>query len=93
MTNDKIREVILTIVSKYHISRVDLFGSRAAGNNREDSDVDLIVEFSCPITLLWISRLQIELEELLGLDVDVVHGPMRDSDILEIDKKIELYAA
>lgn len=44
-------------------------GSRADGANREDSDVDLIIEFSAPITLLTISKLRCELEELLGAAV------------------------
>lgn len=44
-------------------------GSRADGTNREDSDVDLIIEFSAPITLLTISKLRCELEELLGVAV------------------------
>jgi hypothetical protein len=72
---------------------VILFGSRASGDNRADSDVDLIMEFSTPITLLTISKLTIDLEEILGLNVDVIHGPMQETDLLEIGKTVKLYAA
>ena len=33
------------------------------------------------------------MEEALGLEVDIVHGPVLEDDILEINKEIVLYAA
>ena len=89
MISEKVQEV----VKEYPISRICLFGSRAAGTNREDSDVDFIMEFSEPMSLLRLSMLRIRLEELLQLEVDIVHGPLRESDMLEVDKVVELYAA
>ena len=53
----------------------------------------LIIEFSAPITLMTISRLRCELEELLGLGVDIIHGPIQPTDMIEIGKVVELYAA
>jgi len=32
-------------------------------------------------------------EEFLKIKVDIIHGPLRDSDMLEIDTEIEIYAA
>ena len=93
MTLDTIREAILSLIPAFPISRVILFGSRASCTNRDDSDVDLIMEFSEPITLLTLSTIKLRLEDILGLSVDVVHGPLRDSDILSVSKEIELYAA
>lgn len=93
MTIDTIRQKVLSAVDEFPITKITLFGSRASGTNREDSDVDLIVEFSSPISLLTISALQCRLEELLGIDVDVIHGPVQAGDILEIGKVVELYAA
>ena len=40
MTVDIIREKVKPIISKYPIKRIVLFGSVAAGTNKEDSDVD-----------------------------------------------------
>ena len=93
MTNELIKEKILESVGKYPIKRVSLFGSRAEGTNREDSDVDLIVEFSDAVSLLVISQLRCELEAAIGLDVDVIHGPLRADDMIEPGKVVELYAA
>ena len=93
MTTDDIRNAICQIADKYSICSVILFGSRAAGTNRPNSDVDLIVEFSVPVSILTLSKITCELEEILGLDVDVIHGPIRSDDILEIQDKVVLYAA
>ena len=93
MTIESIQRSLLKTVKAYPIRRITLFGSRADGTNREDSDVDLIIEFSAPITLMTISRLRCELEELLGLGVDIIHGPILATDMIEIGKTVELYQA
>lgn len=93
MTIEEIREILLTFIPKYSIKKLVLFGSRAEGTNDNDSDVDLIIEFSVPVTLITLSQIKIDMEEALGLDVDIVHGPISDRDILEINKEVVLYAA
>ena len=93
MTIEDIKKAVLEIVELYPISRVTLFGSRANGSARPDSDVDFIIEFSKPVTLITISQITETLENLLQTNVDVIHGPVRETDLLEIDKEVELYAA
>lgn len=93
MTIETLKNSLQNIVEAYPICRISLFGSRADETNREDSDVDLIVEFSAPITLMTISMLRCDLEDLLGLSVDIIHGPIQPTDMLEIGKVVELYAA
>lgn len=93
MTVDKIKQAIIDIAEEFNISKAVLFGSRADGTNREDSDIDLIIEFSVPVSLLTIAEMKYRLEEILKLDVDVIHGPIRADDILEIKKEVLLYAA
>lgn len=93
MTIEILKSNILTIVNDYPIKRITLFGSRAAGTEHEDSDVDLIMEFSMPISLLTLSIIKLKLEEILKVGVDIVHGPIEESDLLEIGKVVELYAA
>lgn len=90
---EKIKEALLSLVNKYSIRSAILFGSRADGTNREDSDVDLIIKFNKPVSLLTLSSLKIELEELLHRSVDIIHGPVTDEDMLEINKEVVLYAA
>ena len=93
MTIENIKEKVANVAEQYPVKQVLLFGSRADGTNNEDSDVDLIMEFYEPVTLIALSSIRIQLEELLELEVDVVHGPLRETDLLEIGKVIELYAA
>ncbi|MCR5157841.1 MAG: nucleotidyltransferase family protein [Prevotella sp.] len=57
-----------------------LFGSYARGEEREDSDVDLLVKFdrSLPVGLFAYLRMHRELEEKLGCKVDLVEeGTLR----------------
>lgn len=93
MTISDIKKAVSSIVDLYPISRVVLFGSRADGTNKDNSDVDLIVEFDKPVTLIMIASLTETLKELLGFDVDVIHGPIRENDMIEVGKEIEIYAA
>lgn len=93
MTVEDIKKAVLEIIAEYPIKRVALFGSRATGQNRQDSDVDLIMEFSNPISLFTLSSIKYRLEEILKVEVDIVHGPIRETDLIEITEEIELYAA
>lgn len=93
MTTAKIKEAILHLTKEYPISKVILFGSRAAGTNSENSDIDLIMEFSKPVSLLTISAITCQLEEMLSLEVDIVHGPVREDDLIEVHNEVLLYDA
>lgn len=93
MTIDDIRKKVITLIPKYPISKIILFGSRAAGTEKVDSDVDLIMEFSSPVTLITLASIRYELEDLLGVSVEVIHGPVVDEDMIEINEEVVLYAA
>ncbi len=93
MSNDIIKEKVLLVVKEYPVRRVVLFGSRAEETNQENSDVDLIMEFYEPISLFTLSDIRVRLEEILGLEVDIIHGPIREGDLIEVGKEIELYVA
>ena len=51
-----------------------LFGSYARGEQRPDSDVDILVQYdrNQPIGLFKISKIHLTLEDLLGKEVDLV---------------------
>lgn len=93
MTIEILKSNVLTIINDYPVKRITLFGSRATGMNTEDSDVDLIMEFSLPVSLLTLSMIKLTLEERLKVDVDIVHDSIEESDLIEIGKVVELYAA
>jgi predicted nucleotidyltransferase len=48
-----------------------VFGSVARREERPDSDVDMLVEFSRPTGLFGLIRLRLFLEEQLGCRVDI----------------------
>ena len=95
LTIDEIKRTVAEFAPKYKVTKVSLFGSRARGNNREDSDVDLIVEFDKEkiVTLFDLSGIIIDLEEIFGLKVDVLTRDGLKKSFLEIDNEIEIYAA
>jgi uncharacterized protein len=66
------RRQVLRTAARHGARRVRLFGSVARGEAGPDSDLDLLVEFEPGRTLLDQAGLKIELEELLGVTVDVV---------------------
>jgi predicted nucleotidyltransferase len=66
------REEILRVCARYGARNVRVFGSLARGEADEQSDIDLIVEFEPGRSLLDHAGLWLELQELLGVKVDVV---------------------
>lgn len=94
LTIEQITEAVKTAAQEYPVKRIDLFGSYANGTNTDKSDVDLLVEFTTQaISLIVLSGLKIRIEELLNTPVDVIHAPIPENSILEIDKVVPLYAA
>ena len=51
------REQVLAIASRHHASRVRLFGSAARGEDRPDSDIDLLVDFDDESSLFDLMRM------------------------------------
>lgn len=66
------RELIKRIAAEHGAGNVRVFGSRARGDARPDSDVDLLVEPGPAISSWFPAGLVLDLEELLGFRVDVV---------------------
>ena len=56
----------------YHVKRIALFGSYAREEQKEDSDIDVLVEFDSGADLFDFVGLSQYLEERLGRSVDVV---------------------
>jgi len=57
---------------KYKIKNIGIFGSYARNNAKERSDIDLIVEFEEPVSLLGVIKAENYLTDLLGIRVDLV---------------------
>ncbi len=66
------RAAILDIAARHGVQSVRVFGSRARGAARDDSDVDLLIEPGRPRPFFFPGGLVADLEALLGRRVDVV---------------------
>ncbi|MBE9223789.1 nucleotidyltransferase family protein [Cyanobacterium stanieri LEGE 03274] len=66
-----IKQKILTICAKYGAFNVKVFGSYARGEATEDSDLDLLMDIEKGKSLLNRIALKQELEDLLGIKVDI----------------------
>jgi predicted nucleotidyltransferase len=55
----------------YHIKKLGIFGSYARGEAKEESDIDIVVDFEKADLFNQISIMQ-ELKEKFGKDVDVI---------------------
>ncbi|MCG2815141.1 MAG: nucleotidyltransferase family protein [Candidatus Aminicenantes bacterium] len=72
MTIPEIKKRIKPILEEYGIKRASLFGSIVKGESTEESDIDILVEMPETATLLDLSALKIELEEILKKNVDIL---------------------
>ncbi len=63
---------ILEIAQHYHAANIRVFGSVVRGEEREDSDIDLLVDFLPGSTLLDQVGLIDALSTTLGRKVDIV---------------------
>ena len=78
----------MTIAARYGASNVRLFGSVARGDDRPQSDVDLLVEMAPGRSLLDLVGLCQDLEGLLKRTVDVLtdaslHPALRERILAE----------
>jgi len=57
---------------KYQIKDIGIFGSYAKGAQKKTSDIDILVTFEKPVSLLHIISFENYLSDILGIKVDVV---------------------
>jgi uncharacterized protein len=67
-----IRQHLQKLTQEYNISYLGIFGSYIRDEQKEDSDLDILVEFSKVPDLFEFIGLKQELSEILGVEVDLV---------------------
>ena len=72
MNRGRILERIVQTLKEQGATRVAVFGSFARGEQKPGSDLDLIVEFSERKSLLELVRIERELCESSGMQVDLL---------------------
>jgi uncharacterized protein len=70
--------------TQFYVREIGIFGSFTRNEQRADSDIDVLVDFSRPVSLLTIISLENYLSEKLNRKVDVVprmdiRNELRDS--------------
>ncbi|MGB3536262.1 MAG: nucleotidyltransferase family protein [Microcoleaceae cyanobacterium] len=66
------RQTILQIARTYGAYNLRIFGSVARGDNNLSSDLDLLVDLERGRSLFDLGGLTMDLQDLLGCEVDVV---------------------
>ena len=66
------RAAVRKSIGRYRATNPRVFGSVLHGTDREGGDVDILVDTLPGATLFDLGGLQIELEDLLGIRVDLV---------------------
>lgn len=66
------RADIRRVVAANHAANARVFGSVIRGEDDEISDLDVLVDALSGATLLDLGAIQVELEEILGVSVDVL---------------------
>ena len=67
----EIKQKAVPILKASGVTRSSLFGSRARGDAREDSDIDMLIEFPKGKSLLDLISLERKLMKALGKKVDL----------------------
>jgi len=73
----------------YGIQSLGIFGSVARGDAKDDSDIDIVVKIDPP-NLITLSRIRLEIEEMIHKHVDIVHYRERMNKLLKekIDSEV-----
>lgn len=67
-----IAEKASPVFRKYGLAKVALFGSRARGASREDSDIDFLYISGKKMSMFDKASAEKELEDIFGVEVDLV---------------------
>ena len=88
MNQSEIKNIILSHLKGFGPIKVGIFGSFARGDNKKDSDIDILVEFKEAPSLLMLIKLENDLSEVLGIKVDLVTtGALKNKRIKKSIKK------
>ena len=66
------RRELVSAAAAHGVTNLRVFGSVARGQDRPDSDVDMLVDLPPGISLFGLARVQAELEAIAGTRVDLI---------------------
>ncbi|MBQ8484853.1 MAG: nucleotidyltransferase domain-containing protein [Bacteroidaceae bacterium] len=71
-STERIIPIVQQCLSKQPVDKAWLFGSYSRGEERVDSDIDILVRYNKEVSLFTISRIMIQLEKAIGRKVDLI---------------------
>ncbi len=84
---DEIVNKLVSILKKHGAKKIEIFGSYARGEQKETSDLDIIVEFEERKSLLELVGVEQELEDHLGIEIDLLTEASISPYLMEKIKK------
>ncbi len=72
MDKQKLYSEIVEFLKSKGATKVAVFGSYVRNEETNDSDIDVLVDFKDPITLFDFAGYQLDLQDKIGLKVDMV---------------------
>ena len=73
MLQQEINKIIIDCLMPYNPVKIGIFGSRARRDNKENSDLDILYNFKGSFTLFDLAGIYSDLEEKLGMKVDLTN--------------------
>ena len=67
---EKIKKKIVKVLKKNNVKRAGIFGSYARGEEKKNSDIDILIKFNG--SLLDLVGLEMELKKILKKNVDLL---------------------
>jgi len=69
---EEIKKKILPVLKKYRVTKAGIFGSYARGEQKKNSDIDILIKIDDKAGLLEVIGLKLNLEKLIKRKVDLV---------------------
>lgn len=69
---EKLNKIYPILKEKYYVKNMGIFGSYARGEEKEGSDLDILVEFEKTIGLFKFIELENYISDTLGIKIDLV---------------------
>jgi uncharacterized protein len=92
MSLQEIEQIILDHLKTYDLQKIGVFGSFARNEQKQFSDIDLLVKFKHTPSLLLLIKIENELSIKLGIKVDLVtEGSLKNKIIKgQIEKDLKI---
>lgn len=91
-TIEQIKKRIKPILKESNVKKAGIFGSYARGEEKKNSDIDILIDLDKNLSLLKLIELKIKLEKILKKKVDLIEystiHPLIKKNALEEEVKI-----